>query len=51
MIPTVKNAVRYRYQPSRAIIDPDKEWDRVKIAWNYDKAAWMRYSGFKPKEA
>ena len=38
-----------RPQPNRRerVIDPRKEWEKVKEAWNHDVAAWERYSGFK----
>ena len=31
-------------------LDPVKEWNRVKLAWNGDAEAWQRYSGFKLPE-
>jgi hypothetical protein len=38
-----------RPQPNRRerVIDPHKEWEKVRDAWNNDVAAWERYSGFR----
>jgi hypothetical protein len=33
------------YNPPK--LDPVKEWEKVRSAWNDDVDAWQRYSGFK----
>jgi len=38
------NKIIFEYERN---IDPEKEWERVRLSWRDDLEAWERYSGFK----